>query len=53
MKDITLACGRLSEISDFNKRLSDLAQAGYEPINSSKVEMGPLGYDMCILLLRK
>lgn len=53
MKDITLVCGRLSEISEFNKKLSDHAQIGYEPINLFNVEMGPLGYDVCILLIRK
>ena len=53
MQDITLVCGRLSEVSDFNKRLHDFAQTGYEPIKVDKVEMGPLGYDMCILLIKK
>ena len=53
MKDITLVCGRLSEISDFNKKLHDFAQTGYEPIKVNKVEMGPLGYNMCILLIKK
>lgn len=38
---------------DFNKRLHDFAQTGYEPINVDKVEMGPLGYDMRILLIKK
>jgi hypothetical protein len=50
MSDITLACGRLSEFSAFNKYLTDLAQRGFEPIKLSKVEMGPSGFDICILL---
>lgn len=53
MKDITLACSQLSEISVFNKKLTDLAQVGYEPINLIRVEMGLLGYDVCILLIQK
>ena len=53
MKDITLVCGCLSEFSDFNKRLHDFGQNGYEPINVSQPETTPLGYDMCILLIKK
>lgn len=53
MSDITLACGNLAEISVINKKLSDLAQIGYEPINLTKFEMGPLGYDVCVLLGKK
>ncbi len=53
MKDITLVCGRLSEISDFNKKLHEFGQIGYEPINVYQPETTPLGYDICILLIKK
>jgi len=53
MQDITLVCGNVSEISDFNKRLHDFAQIGYEPLNLSQPEPTPIGYDVCILLIKK
>ena len=53
MEDINLSCGRLSELSTFNKAMKDMAKLGYQPIMLSQVSMGPGGYDICILLVKK
>lgn len=53
MQDMRLICGRLSEISEYNEKLRNFAQTGYIPVQMSKVDMGPMGYDICVLLTKR